>query len=54
MSRVWGWLLSGNCPLTPAGNTRRPSEALLVQTPWDDISPGSAIKGFKTAVYQTV
>jgi hypothetical protein len=23
------WLISGNCPLTPAGNIRRPSEVLL-------------------------
>jgi hypothetical protein len=44
------WLLSGNCPLTPAGNIRRPSEALLEQwmkTAWDVISPESIIKGFK-------
>jgi hypothetical protein len=26
------WLLSGKCPLTPAGNIRRPSEALLGMT----------------------
>jgi hypothetical protein len=44
------WLLSGNCPLTPAGNIRRPSEALhgqWIKTAWDDISPESIIKGFK-------
>jgi hypothetical protein len=44
------WLLSGNCPLTPAGNIRRPSEALFgqwIKTVWDDISPESIIKWFK-------
>jgi hypothetical protein len=44
------WPLSGNCPLTPAGNIRRPSEALLgqwIKTAWDDILPESIIKGFK-------
>jgi hypothetical protein len=44
------WLLSGNCPLTPAGNIRRPSEALLgqwIKTAWNDISPESIGKGFK-------
>jgi hypothetical protein len=44
------WLLSGNCPLTPAGNIRRPSEALpgqWIKTAWDDILPESIIKGFK-------
>jgi hypothetical protein len=44
------WLLSGNCPLTPAGNIRRPSEALFgqwIKTAWDDISPESIVKGFK-------
>jgi hypothetical protein len=38
------WLLSRNCPLTPAGDKRRPSEALLgklVKTAWNDISPES-------------
>jgi hypothetical protein len=33
------WLLPGNCPLTPAGNIRTPSGALLGQwitTAWDD------------------
>jgi hypothetical protein len=42
-------LLSGNCPLTPAGNIR-PSEAVLgqwIKTAWDDISPESIVKGFK-------
>jgi hypothetical protein len=51
------WLLSGNCPLTPAGNMRRPSEALLGQwteTAWDDISPESIVKGLKSAVCQTI
>jgi hypothetical protein len=36
------WLLSGNCPLTPAGNIRRQSEALPEQwtkAAWHDISP---------------
>jgi hypothetical protein len=45
------WLISGNCPLTPAGNIRRPSEALLgqwIKTALDDISPESIIKGFNT------
>jgi hypothetical protein len=44
------WLLSGNCPLTPAENIRRPSEALLgqwIKTAWDDISPESIVKWFK-------
>jgi hypothetical protein len=44
------WLLSGNCPLTPAGNIRRSSEALLgqwIKTAWDDISPESIVMGFK-------
>jgi hypothetical protein len=44
------WLLSGNCPLTPAGNIRRPSEAPLgqwIKSAWDDISPESIVKGFK-------
>jgi hypothetical protein len=44
------WLLSGNCPLTPAGNIKRPSEALLgqwIKAAWDDISPESIVKGFK-------
>jgi hypothetical protein len=43
------WLLSGNCPLTPAGSIRS-SEALLgqwIKTAWDDISPESIVKGFK-------
>jgi hypothetical protein len=51
------WLLSVNCSLTPAGNIRRPSEALLgqrIKTAWDDISPESTVKGFKSAVCQTV
>jgi hypothetical protein len=47
--RLYGeWLLSGNCSLTPAGNIRRPSEALLGQwtkTAWDDISPEYIVKG---------
>jgi hypothetical protein len=44
------WLLSGNCPLTSAGNIRRPSEALLgqwIKTAWDDILPESIVKGLK-------
>jgi hypothetical protein len=44
------WLLSGNCPLTPVRNIRRPSEALLgqwIKTAWDDISPESIVRGFK-------
>jgi hypothetical protein len=33
LRRLYGeWLLSGNCPQTPAGNTRRPSEAKCDQT----------------------
>jgi hypothetical protein len=43
-------LLSGNCPLTPARNIRRPSEELLGQwteTAWDDISPESNVKWFR-------
>jgi hypothetical protein len=35
---------------TPAGNIRRPSEALLgqwIKTAWDGISPESIVKGFK-------
>jgi hypothetical protein len=43
------WLLSGNCPQTPAENIR-PSEALLgqwIKTAWDDISPESIVRGFK-------
>jgi hypothetical protein len=46
----WGWPLSGNYPLTPAGNIRRPSEALLgqwIKIAWDDISPESIVKWFK-------
>jgi hypothetical protein len=43
LRRLYGeWLLSGNCPLIPAGNIRRPSEELLgqwIKTAWDDISP---------------
>jgi hypothetical protein len=46
-------MLSGNCPLTPAGNRRRPSETLLGQ--WIkfaliDILPESIIKVLKTSV----
>jgi hypothetical protein len=44
------WLLTGNCPLTPAGNIRRLSEALLgqwIKTAWDDISPETIVKGLK-------
>jgi hypothetical protein len=51
------WLLSGNCPLTPAGNIRRPSEALLgqwIKTAWDDISPESISRGLKSAVCQMI
>jgi hypothetical protein len=51
LRRLYGeWMLSGNCPLTPAGNIRRPSEALLgqwIKTALDDISPESIVKGFK-------
>jgi hypothetical protein len=43
------WLLSRNCPLTPAGNIR-PSEALLGMT-FHHI-PSS--RGLKSAVYQTI
>jgi hypothetical protein len=35
-------MLSGNCPLTPAGYTRWPSEALLgqwIKTAWNNICP---------------
>jgi hypothetical protein len=50
------WLLSGNCPPTPAGNIRRPSEALLgqwIKTTWDDISP-SIVKGFVMKVLTVI
>jgi hypothetical protein len=39
-----GWILSGNCPLTPAGYTRQLSEALLgqwIKTAWNNICPRS-------------
>jgi hypothetical protein len=42
------WLLCG--PTNTAGNTRRPSEALLgqsVKTAWNDILAESIITGFK-------
>lgn len=44
------WLLSGNCPLTAAGDIRRPSEALfgrLVKTAWNDISQNPLLTQFK-------
>jgi hypothetical protein len=43
LRRLYGeWLLSANCLLTPAGNIRRLSEALIgqwIKTAWDDILP---------------
>jgi hypothetical protein len=44
------WLLSGTCPLTPAGNIRRPSEALLGMT----FHQNPSSKGLKSAVRQTI
>jgi hypothetical protein len=43
-------MLSGNCPLTSAGNRTKPSETLLgewIKFGWMDILPESIIKGFK-------
>jgi len=39
-----GWILPGNCPLTPAGYTRQWSEACLgqwIKTAWNNICPRS-------------
>jgi hypothetical protein len=44
------WLLSGNCPLTPAGNIRRPSEALLGMT----FHQNPSSRGLKSAVCQMI
>ena len=44
MLPVWKITAILNCLLTPAGNIRRPSEALLgcwIETAWMDISPKS-------------
>jgi hypothetical protein len=46
----WEWLLFENCPVTPAGNIRRPSEALrglCVKTAWNDIYPGFFVQVFE-------
>jgi len=43
-------MLSGNCPLTSAGNRTKPSETLLgqwIKFAWMNILPESIIKGFK-------
>jgi hypothetical protein len=50
MSPVWGMAVIRNCPLTPAGNIRRPFKPLLdqcIETACSDISPKSIVKGFK-------
>lgn len=44
------WLISGNCPLTPAGKIKKPSVGQLgqwIKTAWDRISTESIVKGFK-------
>jgi hypothetical protein len=51
LCRLYGkWLLSGICPLTPAGNIRRPSEALLGIT----FHHNPSSRDLKSAVCQTI